>query len=245
MGGVSGKDTGEGPAYLTDDAVAATNAEHLEGLSYSGVRPRPALARVTSSAKGDTIPTVFRWQHGGHDVYVTGTFNNWQEQACRMYPSGHDFTFILDLPRGKHAYKFLVDGKWRFAPEQQKAADANGHIHNYIDLTTFKTHEESEAIRLETIEREGSVTGGVYGKVVPDIYGYTNEPPHLPPQLRQIILNQKPSNDTITTSSLPDPQGVTLNHLYCTAMKHGLMVLGTSIRYRRKYTTIVHYSVAK
>ena len=43
---------------------------------------------------------------------------------------------------------------------------------------------------------------------------------------------------------IPQANHVTLNHLYCTAMKHGLMVLGTTFRYKQKCVTTVYYSVA-
>lgn len=203
MGGVGGKEAAapsSAPAYLADDAMAASGAQApryvdnkgLEvygfnqgvhavgagptgssgpaGLDPDGTRTPPLPPPATS---GDTIPTVFRWQHGGEDVYLTGTFNDWQEQACRMHPSGHDFTYIIDLPRGRHAYKFLVDGEWRFAPEQSKAADANGHIHNFIDLADFKTFEESEAARRARIQRSGSATGGMYGNEIPQLFDYS------------------------------------------------------------------------
>lgn len=66
-------------------------------------------------------------------------------------------------------------------------------------------------------------------------------PPALPPHLRHIILN-KPT-PTIDPQSLPVPQYVSLNHLYCTAIKDGMMVLGATQRYRDKYFTVVFYSV--
>lgn len=44
----------------------------------------------------DEVPTVFRWEHGGRQVYVTGTFNNWQRQIP-MHRSGNDFTYIHNL----------------------------------------------------------------------------------------------------------------------------------------------------
>jgi hypothetical protein len=69
----------------------------------------------------------------------------------------------------------------------------------------------------------------------------SNRPPALPPHLRHIILN-KPA-PTIDPQSLPVPQYVSLNHLYCTAIKDGMMVLGATQRYREKYFTIVFYSV--
>jgi 5'-AMP-activated protein kinase regulatory beta subunit len=43
--------------------------------------------------------------------------------------------------------------------------------------------------------------------------------------------------------ALPAPQTVSLNHLYCTAIKDNLMVLGATQRYKEKYITIVFYSV--
>lgn len=66
-------------------------------------------------------------------------------------------------------------------------------------------------------------------------------PPALPPHLRHIILN-KPT-PTIDPQSLPVPQYVSLNHLYCTAIKDGMMVLGATQRYREKHFTVVFYSV--
>jgi Glycogen recognition site of AMP-activated protein kinase len=43
-------------------------------------------------------------------VYITGTFNNWEKQIP-MHRSGNDFTYIHDLKKGKHAFKFIVDGE--------------------------------------------------------------------------------------------------------------------------------------
>lgn len=35
-------------------------------------------------------------------------------------------------------YKFIVDGEWRFSPEDSTMSDDNGYINNYIDTTNFK-----------------------------------------------------------------------------------------------------------
>jgi hypothetical protein len=48
----------------------------------------------------------------------------------------------------------------------------------------------------------------------------------LPPHLRHIILN-KPT-PTIDPQALPCPQYVSLNHLYCTAIKDGMMVFNNN-----------------
>ena len=56
-----------------------------------------------------------------------------------MIHGGNDFTYIRSLPRGKHAYKFLVDGEWRFSPDQPTLADAQGNVNNLLDLTNFRS----------------------------------------------------------------------------------------------------------
>jgi hypothetical protein len=35
-------------------------------------------------------------------------------------------------------YKFIVDGEWRFSPEDATMSDDNGYINNYIDTTNFE-----------------------------------------------------------------------------------------------------------
>ena len=83
-------------------------------------------------------------------------------------------------------------------------------------------------------------SGELYTREIPDLDEYTKDPPPLPPHLRHIILNKAPP--TADPNALPVPQHVALNHLYCTAIKDGMMVLGVTLRYRQKACTTVYYS---
>ena len=76
---------------------------------------------------------------------------------------------------------------------------------------------------------------------MPSPEDYGQEPPLLPSQLRHIILNH--TAPEIYGVHLPIPQHVTLNHLYCTAIKDGLMVLGVTTRFKEKYVTTITYSL--
>lgn len=58
-----------------------------------------------------TLPTVFKWDGGGKQVYISGTFSEWK--AIPMVKSHGDFVTIIDLPEGEHEYKFYVDGEWK------------------------------------------------------------------------------------------------------------------------------------
>jgi 5'-AMP-activated protein kinase beta subunit, interaction domain len=63
----------------------------------------------------------------------------------------------------------------------------------------------------------------------------------LPPFFSPLSLTQPtPTTDPM---ALPVPQHVSLNHLYCTAIKDGMMVLGATQRYKEKFFTVVFYSV--
>lgn len=44
---------------------------------------------------------------------------------------------IIRLPPGVHIYKFLVDGEWKFSPDDQTVADENGNINNIIDTSQY------------------------------------------------------------------------------------------------------------
>lgn len=212
----------------------------------------------------DTVPTVFRWEHGGRQVYITGTFNGWSRQIP-MHRSGNDFTYIHNLKRGKHAFKFIVDDEWRFAPDQPTVADIEGRINNFIDVTDFKAYTGDREFEREkaaadygyTGEPEGDGDaasegsdemdgprpdrdGEIFSHNMPDLDDYTKEPPPLPPHLRHIILNKPPQLQD--TAALPVPQHVALNHLYCTAIKDNMMVLGITQRFKTKFVTTVYYS---
>jgi 5'-AMP-activated protein kinase regulatory beta subunit len=208
----------------------------------TGGHPLPSN-QLSSYLEDDTVPTVFRWEHGGRHVYITGTFNGWSRQIP-MHRSGNDFTYIHNLKRGKHAFKFIVDDEWRFAPDQPTVADIEGRINNFIDVTSFRPYTGDKDFEKEKAAAEYGVEGDdnteIFGTNMPDVYDYTKEPPPLPPHLRHIILNKPPQISD--TAALPVPQHVALNHLYCTAIRDNMMVLGITQRYKTKFVTTVYYS---
>lgn len=240
---------------IMDNDQLHSSLQH--GTSASGAGGTGA-GSIENWLDDDTVPTVFRWEHGGRQVYITGTFNGWSRQIP-MHRSGNDFTYIHNLKRGKHAFKFIVDDEWRFAPDQPTVADIEGRINNFIDVTDFlaytgdKDFEKEKAAAeygaVEPKDGEGDGVevdstldkdGEVFSHNMPDMDDYTKEPPPLPPHLRHIILNKPPQLQD--TAALPVPQHVALNHLYCTAIKDNMMVLGITQRFKTKFVTTVYYS---
>ncbi len=53
------------------------------------------------------------------EIYVSGTFNNWDGKAKRMKDSNGtgNYAATLMLAPGEYQYKFVVDGEWQVDPE--------------------------------------------------------------------------------------------------------------------------------
>lgn len=139
------------------------------------MRQAPAednLREMIVDTTGDTVPTVFKWEHGGRHVYITGTFNNWERQIP-MHRSGNDFTYVHNLKRGKHAFKFIVDDEWRYAPDQPTIADVEGRINNFIDVSDFSPYTGDDAFFLKSKERK--IPEEEFKQSIPDLDDYTKE----------------------------------------------------------------------
>lgn len=187
MGNYSSKD-GAGNTIQEDDVIPSrsirSNPHNSQSQQQSQIPNQNQVdvssRTVTSETSSITIngstepvvPTVFKWEHGGRHVYITGTFNNWERQIP-MHRSGNDFTYVHNLPKGKHAYKFIVDDEWRFAPDQPTINDIEGRINNFIDITEFVPYTGDDYFFEKSKERK--VPDEEFRQVVPDLDDYTKE----------------------------------------------------------------------
>ena len=55
-----------------------------------------ATTIVNSSINENALPTVFKWEGGGKEVFITGTFSDWK--PIKMCHSHGDFVAIVDVP---------------------------------------------------------------------------------------------------------------------------------------------------
>ncbi|XP_069497433.1 5'-AMP-activated protein kinase subunit beta-2 isoform X2 [Ambystoma mexicanum] len=212
-------------------------------------------AKTTQQAR----PTVIRWGEGGKEVFISGSFNNWNTKIpmiksnldlpcclCCNVDSHNDFVAILDLPEGEHQYKFFVDGQWVHDPSEPVITSQLGTINNLIHVKK-SDFEVFDALKLDSLESSdtsdvSSSPPGLYGQ---ELYEFRPEerfksPPILPPHLLQVILN-KDTNISCDPALLPEPNHVMLNHLYALSIKDGVMVLSATHRYKKKYVTTLLY----
>jgi 1,4-alpha-glucan branching enzyme len=73
----------------------------------------------------------------GSEVYVAGTFNDWNPTANRLKDnpdSGH-FKATVSIPKGMHEYKFVVNGQWITDPQnEQCVANAAGSFNSMLQV---------------------------------------------------------------------------------------------------------------
>jgi len=208
-------------------------------------------------------PVVLKWTGASSKhVSVAGSWDGWKKRIP-MVKSHDDFTTILNLPEGKHEFKFLVDGAWMCEPNGPKTDNAVGTQNNVltIDKADFEVFDALDKDLQSTPAGGSELTSGVnqtagsssvsdrdmekskpYGQEIPERRDFekAHHPPVLPPHLLQVILN-KDTPVSCDPNVLPEPNHVMLNHLYALSIKDGVMVLSATHRYRKKYVTTLLY----
>jgi len=77
-----------------------------------------------------------------HQVYVAGSFNNWNNNDLKMYIHDGGWELPVYLRPGTHAYKFIVDNKWMTDPDNKVVRkDRDGNENSFLgigDTLNFK-----------------------------------------------------------------------------------------------------------
>ncbi|XP_037083054.1 5'-AMP-activated protein kinase subunit beta-1-like [Pollicipes pollicipes] len=200
-------------------------------------------------ASAPLLPVVIQWKKGGQDVQLCGTFTGWKPIPMARSESNmnSEHMSIVNLPEGRHEYKFRIDGEWVVDASEPTTDAPAGDKNNYITVKG-SDFAACEALNLETVQT-GDMSGsppGRYGCEPPPTRAASwdhrspAQPPALPPHLLQVILN-KDTPVSCEPTLLPAPNHVMLNHLYALSIKEGVMVLSATHRYRKKYVTTLLY----
>ena len=143
----------------------------------------------------DVLPVMFRWTGGGQRVFLTGTFTEWSRQGIPMVRSGQEFYQIVNLPRGVHEFKFVVDDEWKYSQELPVVQDSHGIVNNVIDTVNYKPYTPSPSIDpLDAAELDD------FQSEVQDVP--SNEPPTIPALLLKAGLIAAPLPKDLSCSSV-------------------------------------------
>jgi len=182
------------------------------------------------------VPVAINWTQGGNSVEVEGSFDNWQSRQTLHRSGNREFAIVMSLRPGVYQYKFIVDGQWKYAPDQPAMYDEMGNVNNVLEVQEYVPEILDS---LDAFTAPASPPGS-YDCAPFNSDDYAKDPPPLPPQLNLTLLNMPMVPDA--PNLLPRPQHVVLNHTYCDSSKvmSHVQVLGTTHRYRSKYITVVY-----
>jgi hypothetical protein len=125
--------------------VISTDEEKLN-LIYMRNRMKKQMNEEHKNSQRNTdykVPTMFEWSSKGNSVYLTGSFCNWKQFFLMKKDENGIFRLILDLNRGFHQYKFVIDNEWKYNTNFPTIND-HGFINNYIDTSKCEIIGEFE-----------------------------------------------------------------------------------------------------
>jgi hypothetical protein len=116
--------------FLERSTVPIIKRPKTGGDAHYGVPQGTTTRGPLVEVKGDgTLSVTFTFREAsGHTVTVAGSFNGWSKSANPLRDTGSGtYTATIDVPAGRHTYKFVVDGKtWRDDPANPKS-EPDGH----------------------------------------------------------------------------------------------------------------------
>jgi len=84
------------------------------------------------------VPTLFEWKDGGENVFITGSFCDWNQRfILNKNKYTNHFDLLLYLPQGKYEFKFIVDNNWVCSNYYNKITDEKNNTNNVIDNTNY------------------------------------------------------------------------------------------------------------
>jgi len=103
-------------------------------VSFSAGLPPSVSAKETTSGK---FLVTFKLKSSASTVYLAGSFNDWRPDKTEMVRQGDNFVVTIELPPGKHEYKFVEDGKsWRTDPLNVRGVPDNfGGQNSLLELS--------------------------------------------------------------------------------------------------------------
>jgi len=198
-----------------------------------------------------TVPVVIRWPWPAKSVHVICSYDNWKRHD--LTPESHDernskscdsfYLTILNLPHGKHLYRYIVDDKETINQKEKSVHDDNGRLNNLISVGKA----DFEAFAALKMDSAGTENDCEYGQVEPkpqnpmEAAKSKNQPPFLPNHLMHKVLLNQDTEQSCDPSLLPVPNSSQLNHLYAQSIRDDTLALSATHRFRGKFVTTLLY----
>ena len=164
------------------------------------------------SELNDFIPYTFEWKEGGKDVVFCASFlDNWKRKETMKYNNDSKcFEITLNVPRGKHQFKFIINGQWVCSRDYPIINDNSNNINNVIDFSgnTSIDNNTTKNMNIQDMIKKKKKTGkgsNDYNCIFPNKSVVNSEAPYLPIYYKSLInLNYNSNQLKINFNSNSD-----------------------------------------
>jgi hypothetical protein len=118
--------------------------EELENVGgvYFGERAGEKGGGTRETGKGtvnlsDRVTTNFFWNEGGNEVFLTGSFSQWTQWFIMKKIKPDEFEITLELQKGVHQFKFVIDNTWKTSKNYEIIKDEKGNVNNVLDNSKY------------------------------------------------------------------------------------------------------------
>ncbi|CAH8431679.1 unnamed protein product [Schistosoma turkestanicum] len=173
------------------------------------------------------LPTVFRWNGGGKEIYISGTFNNW-EKRIPMVKRNSGVYVIIDCKPGTHQYKYFIDGAWYHDPTKPTVDNEYGTKNNVVHV------KSSDFDVLHALEQDQASSRRRSNSSEPsDVDGLSHSPPgeygrFIPTDICE-LKNQSTSVQTRHMSISPSVKSIPQPPLLPPHLLQGILNMDTNI----------------
>jgi len=180
------------------------------------------------------------WMHNPKDRIV----NESNEQGSARPGSGK--TNLIEVRRSDYEVFEALDNDTRDVLDAKNRSRDNSmkkRVHNDQSEKTSEDERDPFADFVPDSDYSSVVPSFIEGAITtPTLHpsSFRLQPPLLPPQLLEIILN-KDTPLSCEPTLLPTPNHVMVNHMYALSIQDGVMIMCATKRFRKKYVTSVLY----
>ena len=161
------------------------------------------------SELSDTIPYTFEWKDGGKDVVFCASFvENWnRKENMKFNNETKIFELTLNVPRGIHQFKFIINGQWICSHDYPIINDNNNNFNNVIDFSANTSNDNNLTKNMniqDMIKQKKKLGKGSndYNCIFPNKSAVNSEAPCLPIYYKSLInLNYNSSQLKINLNS--------------------------------------------
>jgi tetratricopeptide (TPR) repeat protein len=113
----------------------------LTSTQRFSVRVAPAAPESNNAGAGegdadDPVLATFIWKDPGARVQLAGSFDDWRKHDMTYVPGVGYFVLVVEVPPGRYFYRFVVDGRWRIAEEDDNLQEDDfGELSHYLVIS--------------------------------------------------------------------------------------------------------------